>query len=85
LISGIWAKSNSGLAFSLSIISLLSVFSYYKSAKSGDIADTKELIISCLCFLTGLIFWSVSYTYIAGLVWAAITILIYGVTLKTTI
>lgn len=35
IISFIWAKSNSGLAFSLSIISLLSVFSYYKSAKSG--------------------------------------------------
>jgi hypothetical protein len=35
IISFIWAKSNSGLAFSLSIISLLSVFAYYKSTKSG--------------------------------------------------
>jgi hypothetical protein len=41
VICGVWAKSISGLAFSLSIIALMSVFTYYKSAKSGEPAEIK--------------------------------------------
>ena len=85
LVSYLWAESIGGLAFSLSIIALLTTFVYYKINESLRY-NIGEIILANIGFLIGVVFWSFQYEItFGGIAWSIASIVVYCLCLKTTI
>ena len=83
-MSYLWARSVWGLAFSLSIISLMTTFVFYKVNMSGEQYNVGEVICGVAGFVLGMVFWAVKYeiTY-GGIIWGICAIILYGLSLQT--
>ncbi len=72
-----------GLAFSLSIVALMTTFVYYKINESGEAYDVGEVVVGVVGFIVGVVFWAVEndITY-GGIIWSICAIILYGLSLQ---
>lgn len=56
-MSYLWAENVGGLAFSLSIISLMTTFVFYKINMTGETYNLGEIMTGIAGFIMGVVFW----------------------------
>jgi hypothetical protein len=84
-VSFLWADNVGGLAFSLSIISLLTTFVYYKINVTHRY-NMGEIIISIVGFLIGIIFWGFYYSItFGGIIWCLAAVILYALCLQSSV
>jgi hypothetical protein len=83
LVSGLWVGNIVGLAFTISILSFLTSFIYYKHTKTSDSHSPElELAVSIIGFLIGIIFWAILYKMTIGaILYSLVQIILYGLNL----
>ena len=86
-MSFLWPKTISGLAFTISILSFLTSFVYYKHTKSSSSEHSiGEWILALVGFSIGLVFWAFKYNLVVGsILYALAQIILYGLNLKAGI
>ena len=84
LVSYLWAETIGGLAFSLSIVSLMTTFVFYKINMAGETYNTGEIITGISGFVMGIVFWGFEYEItFGGIIWAVAACVLYALSLKT--